>query len=190
MCWEFSVVQGQDVVQQGSPGTDSLFVVASGTLVAYKIDAACLCNYERGQYFGERVMLAKNDRQARGASVRATTADTTVVQVCNALVCLPRPSQLPGPLAYLQIWRKDLVKLPIVINRLRELLKISKSSGSSLDRKIVKRYLNSGMVCQCMRQSTGYAGVTLTAYRLCRARLYSSLTKTDCAFVICSNRSM
>ena len=169
MCWEFSVVQGQDVVQQGSPGTDSFFVVASGTLEAYNLGY-----YERGQYFGERAMLAKNDRQARGASVRATTADTTVVQVCNALVCLARPSQLPGPLAYLQIWRKDLVKLPIVINRLRELLKISKSSGSSLDRKIVKRYLNSGMVCQCMRQSTGYVGVTLTAYRLCRARLYSA----------------
>ena len=93
---EFSVVQGQDVVQQGSPGTDSFFVVASGTLEAYNLGY-----YEHGQYFGERAMLAKNDRQARGASVRATTADTTVVQVCNALVCLPRPSQLPGPLAYL-----------------------------------------------------------------------------------------
>ena len=150
MCWEFSVVQGQDVVHEGRPGTDSFFGVASGTLEAYSANAGVLCKYERGQYFGERAMLAKNDRQARGASVRATTADTTVVQVCNALVCLPRPSQLPGPLAYLQIWRKDLVKLPIVINRLRELLKISKSSGSSLDSKIIKRYLNSGMVCMPM----------------------------------------
>ena len=150
MCWEFSVVQGQDVVHEGSPGTDSFFGVASGTLEAYSVNAGVLCKYERGQYFGERAMLAKNDRQARGASIRAITADTTVVQVCNALVCLQRPSQLPGPLAYLQIWRKDLVKLPIVMSRLRELLKISKSSGSSLDRKIVKRYLNSGMVCMPM----------------------------------------
>lgn len=79
------LVEGQRVIEQGSPG-EAFFVVCAGRVRVFRTEAGerrDLATLEEGAFFGEMALLS---HAPRSASVEALGADTQVLEVSAALL--------------------------------------------------------------------------------------------------------